>query len=97
MGTSTPAEELPALYRAILDRVAELEAAGARSEAARVRRDATAAYSRAWDERSRRQLTALLRAAGRPSAIDRRIARALRRVTSRDTPLPRRPVVVPEG
>ena len=97
MGTSTPAEELPALYRAILDRVAELEAAGARTEAARVRRDATAAYSRAWDERSRRRLTALLRAAGRPSPIDRRIARALRRLTSRGTSLPRRPVVVPEG
>ncbi|CAN5578732.1 hypothetical protein BH20CHL7_BH20CHL7_19300 [soil metagenome] len=60
MDAHTPAEELPALYRAILDRVAELEAAGQRRAAGDVRRRATAAYSRAWDDRARRQLLALL-------------------------------------
>lgn len=62
---STLAEELPALYRAILDAVARLEATGQRRHAARVRRDATAAYSRAWDDRARRRLTILLRDAER--------------------------------
>jgi hypothetical protein len=68
MEPNSPAEELPALYRAILDRVAELEAAGHRVEAAHVRRAATRAYSRAWDARAHRQLEALLRRAQRPGA-----------------------------
>jgi hypothetical protein len=97
MGTSTPAEELPALYRAILDRVAELELAGERSAAARVRREATAAYSRAWDERARRRLTSLLRAAERPTAIERRLGRGLRRPFSRGRPSSTRPAVVVEN
>ena len=62
----TPAEELPALYRAILDSVARLEGAGERQTAARIRRNATAAYSRAWDARAQRRLVALLREADRP-------------------------------
>jgi hypothetical protein len=62
----TPAEELPALYRAILDSVARLESAGERQTAARIRRDATAAYSRAWDARAQRRLLALLREADCP-------------------------------
>jgi len=65
METNSPAEELPALYRAILDRVAELEAAGERATAARLRSDATDAYSRAWDERARRRLETLLRRSDR--------------------------------
>ena len=65
METNSPAEELPALYRAILDRVAELEAAGDRATAARLRSDATDAYSRAWDERARRRLETLLRRSDR--------------------------------
>lgn len=96
MGTSTPAEELPALYRAILDRVAELEAAGERSEAARVRRQATAAYSRAWDDRARRRLTGLLRAAEQPTALERRLGRGLRRPFARGSAGSNRPVVVGE-
>jgi hypothetical protein len=55
----TPIEDLPALYRAILDAVAELERRGSRSEAARIRSDATDAYSRSWDEGSRRRLDQL--------------------------------------
>jgi hypothetical protein len=62
---STPAEELPALYRAILDAVARLEGAGERQRAGHIRRRATAAYSRAWDDRARRRLLVLLRDADR--------------------------------
>jgi hypothetical protein len=85
MMESTPAEVLPDLYRAILDAVARLEAAGERARAARVRRDATAAYSRAWDERARRRLLALLRETGRPEVQERprRLGRALGRGTPR--------------
>jgi hypothetical protein len=63
MEPNSTAEELPALYRAILDRVAELESTGARAEAARLRASATRHYSRAWDARARRDLEALLRGA----------------------------------
>lgn len=79
MDPTSPAEELPALYRAILDRVAELEAGGERATAGRVRREATAAYSRAWDERARRRLLSLLRDAGRPTHAERRLGRGARR------------------
>lgn len=64
MEQNSPAEELPALYRAILDRVADLESEGDRARAARVRATATRIYSRAWDEPARRGLTDLLRRAG---------------------------------
>ncbi len=77
-GTMEPnsrAEDLPTLYRAILDRVAELEAAGDRSEARRVRQRATTAYSRAWDERAHRELESLLRRAERPTADERALGR----------------------
>lgn len=60
-----PIEDLPALYRAILDTVAELERRGSRAEAARVRADATAVYSRSWDEASRRRLGQILSRARR--------------------------------
>jgi len=60
-----PAEEFPGIYRAILDRVARLEGFGARAEAARIRADATRAYSSAWDHKSRRKLDDLLRRSDR--------------------------------
>lgn len=53
-------EELPALYRSILDRVARLEHEGNRREAASIRAAASKAYA-VWDERGRRQLAAILR------------------------------------
>jgi hypothetical protein len=81
METNPPAEELPALYRAILDRVAELEAAGDRARAARLRSDATDAYSRAWDERARRRLETLLRRSEPQSDTDRHGGRARGPVT----------------
>lgn len=71
MDPNSLAEELPALYRAILDRVAELEAEGRRTEAARIRSDATRIYSRAWDQRARRRLEALLVRNARPVNGDR--------------------------
>jgi hypothetical protein len=63
--TASPAEELPGLYRVILERVAELEDIGARAEAGRIRHKATEAYSRAWDASSRKSLLALLARANR--------------------------------
>ena len=67
MDPNSLAEELPSLYRAILDRVAELEAVGQRAEAARLRSSATQIYSRAWDERARRRLIELLGRHARPT------------------------------
>jgi len=79
MEPHSPAEELPALYRAILDRVAELEASGERADAARVRSAATRSYSRAWDDRARRELDSMLRRAERPTPAERLRERALGR------------------
>ena len=79
-GGASPAEELPGLYRAILERVATLEAAGDRDEAARIRRLATDSYSGAWDAAGRRTLVALLGRADRAIAGHRpQRAWALRR------------------
>lgn len=78
MDPNAPAEELPALYRAILDHVATLEAAGERAEGLRVRNAAVKAYSRAWDERARRQLMGLLQRTERKSEATRRPARRAR-------------------
>ncbi len=82
METNPPAEELPALYRAILDRVAELEAAGERSRAAQLRSDATDAYSKAWDERARRRLETLLRRSDPHPDTDRHGGRVRRPVST---------------
>ena len=81
MEPNSPAEELPALYRAILDRVAVLEAAGERAQAARLRTDARDAYSRAWDERARRRLETLLRRSERDPAAPRPRPRSSRTPT----------------
>jgi hypothetical protein len=91
MESNSPAEELPALYRAILDRVAELEAGGERVRAARLRTDATDAYSRAWDERARRRLEVLLRRADREPDADWQRGRSRRPASA-----PRRAVAAPE-
>jgi hypothetical protein len=70
--TATPAEDLPELYRAILDRVADLERVGDRRVAGRIRAAATRAYSDAWDEAARRLLLGLLARADRALAADAR-------------------------
>ena len=67
-GGLSPAEQLPALYRAVLDNVAELEHRGERLEASRFRTEAIRAYSRSWDVRGRRRLESILRRAER--AVD---------------------------
>ncbi len=54
------AEELPALYRALLDRVAQIESSGRRAAAYRLRTQATRIYSKSWDEGARRALRHLL-------------------------------------
>ena len=56
----SPAEDLPALYRAILDGVTVLERRGARTEAGRIRLAATRAYSTAWDAEQLRRLEQLV-------------------------------------
>jgi hypothetical protein len=55
------AEDLPALYRAILDGVAQLEGLGQRREAGLVRSEATHVYSTSWDEAGLRRLAQLRR------------------------------------
>jgi hypothetical protein len=55
---SSRAETLPALYRAILDDVGELERLGRRDLAARARRDAARAYA-VWDDGAERRLLRL--------------------------------------
>jgi hypothetical protein len=68
----SPAEQLPALYRAVLDGVAELERLGERREANRVRTEAVRAYSRSWDAAGRHRLELILRRAERTLAQTRR-------------------------
>jgi hypothetical protein len=67
-GASTPADDLPGLYREILDRVATLEQIGERSQAGRIRMAATAAYSDAWNETGRGRLLGLIDRADRTIA-----------------------------
>jgi hypothetical protein len=81
MEPKSASEELPELYRAVLDLVAELEASRERDLANRIRAEAIRIYSRAWDQRARRELLALLR---RNSASDSGLpvtGRGLRRRT----------------
>lgn len=56
----TIAEMLPRLYREVLDGLARLESLGARSDAARLRTEAIAGYSRAWDATAYKRLHDLL-------------------------------------
>lgn len=63
--SATIAEDLPELYRTILDRVAELERLGSRLEAGQIRVAATRAYSSAWDLSAQRVLLGLLHRADR--------------------------------
>lgn len=53
------AEVLPGLYRAVLDAVANLEGRNRRADAAAIRSEATAVYSRAWTPDAARRLRAL--------------------------------------
>ncbi len=50
------AEELPALYRDVLDALADLERRGDRTIAIRLRREALATYALPWDAETQRKL-----------------------------------------
>jgi hypothetical protein len=74
-------EVLPGLYRAVLDAVARLEARGRRRDAATIREEAIAVYSKAWTGAAERKLRALSgradrigesRRRGGPEALERR-------------------------
>ena len=65
MDESSPAVELPGLYRATLDGIARLERLGERPVAARIRRDAIAVYSHRWDDRGRTRMERLVAEAER--------------------------------
>jgi len=80
MDEHIPAEELPTLYRAVLETVARLERAGERQFAFEIRRKAVRTYSTRWDEGGRRallrldrdaqaRLEATRRAVGRTAAV----------------------------
>ena len=56
----TIAETLPRLYRDVLDALARLEQLGAMDDASRLRAEAIAGYSRAWDAKCYARLEALL-------------------------------------
>lgn len=79
MDQKSAAEELPALYRALLDRIAQIDAAGHRSVGYRIRVQATQIYSRAWDDRARRGLEALLRQTAERPVVQRSVQGAARR------------------
>jgi hypothetical protein len=71
-GPVSPADELPALYRAILDGLAPLERTSARPEALRIRARASRIYAQSWSENGRRSLHSLLRRIERVTAnLDR--------------------------
>jgi hypothetical protein len=61
----SPAEELPGLYRLVLDRVALLEGIGERHEAGQIRLSATTVYSGAWNDGGRHRLVSLVARADR--------------------------------
>jgi hypothetical protein len=75
MDDQSPAEELPRLYRAVLDTVTRLEHVGEREYAWTVRRDALHTYSTRWDDGGRRALQRLNLAAQARLATSPRAAR----------------------
>jgi hypothetical protein len=79
MEPKSAAEELPALYRALLDRVAQIEAASHRAAAYRLRTEATRIYSRSWDDRARRRLKDLLDRTVDRESVQRGPVRGFRR------------------
>lgn len=72
MDQPIPAEDMPLLYREVLDAVARLERAGDRAQAYDIRRRAIRTYSGRWDPAGRRALAKLAREAqGRIAAMPR--------------------------
>jgi hypothetical protein len=81
MEPNSAAEDLPALYRAVLDHVGRLEANGQRALAGQIRSQAIHIYSRAWDARAKRDLEAILRRHAGPLLTQPVPGRGLRRRT----------------
>lgn len=77
------AEELPGLYRDVLDAIAEYEREGSRAQAGRYRAQASDAYGRAWDETARRHLENLLRTIRTDADADERRRQTGRRSAAR--------------
>jgi hypothetical protein len=67
------AYELPAVYRRVLDRLAELERAGRRDHAVRIRRKALRLYATSWDPGTLRRMRELLDETGRAVAEARAV------------------------
>ncbi len=63
MEHQTPAEEMPTLYRAVLDTVWRLERLGERAYALEARRRAVHVYATRWDEGGQRALVQINREA----------------------------------
>lgn len=61
MDPQTPQEEMPTLYRAVLDTVWRLERLGERDFALGVRRRAVNTYATRWDEGGRKELARINR------------------------------------
>ncbi|HEX5450880.1 MAG TPA: hypothetical protein VFW86_00695 [Candidatus Limnocylindrales bacterium] len=108
MDAQTVAETLPERYRAVLDRIADLEACGRRHDADEIRRQAIRAYSRAWTSRTARTLDSLAHRASTLAAAaprDRRhrsrlsLGRVPRRQVVRlgGVPATNSPTVAPAG
>ena len=85
-------EVLPGLYRAVLDAVARLEAIGRRREAAAIRADATAAYSRAWNAAAERRLRSLSARADRIVESRRRSAQKAVKTRRRSVDMEHTPI-----
>lgn len=74
------AEALPALYRVVLDALADLEWRGDRAFAVRLRCEAMATYARAWDPGTYRKLERVLeRAKLADQGARRRVDTTIRR------------------
>jgi hypothetical protein len=79
MDPNPAAEDLPTLYRSVLDRVGQLEATGQRELARVVRAEAIRIYSKSWDLRAKRDLEGLLRRHVSTVAPQRTPSQAFRR------------------
>lgn len=77
MDERNPADELPELYRKVLDAVARLDAVGERASSYELRQRAYRTYAMHWDEKGRKGLNKILREA------DHRLVASTRSTTGR--------------